>query len=156
EYLTDALPMESRRLLVERGAYLHEAFRSHPGFDLTAPVAEMLCPYGRLAKASPESYVYVLLQRVAAPVWAALDAIKRVRVGEMARSEFPPLPGQLRAIAWHVARPYWVEGLTIARVLAARPPRGVETVERRREVAARILSELNLAGFAGVNGVSSK
>src|SRR5215472_3151423 len=147
EHLTEFLPDESRDILTSRSRVLEAAFVTEYPTDFPEYVAEMLRPYGRLARVEPKSFVWVLRQHLMAPVWAALEAIKRVRLGQMPKAEFPPLPSQLRAIAWGVAGPFQTERMMIGKILRSRPPRQAETSERRREVAARVLSELRNRGI---------
>jgi hypothetical protein len=149
DVLTETMPDQARDMLRSRLAVLDSCFvskwgdKSDPAGVYLSPVAEMLRHYAPMLKRSnARDYAYVLAQAVPAPLWSVVGAVNRVKMGDMAKPEFPPIPGVLRKLAWAIAAPFWTERIRIVRLLAAKPPRPYESPERRREVANRILSEL--------------
>jgi|SRR5215472_3918394 len=139
EYLTEAMPVAVREILRDRCEILAVAFFPQWRVDLELPLAEMLTAYyPRQCRSSPTAYAWVLRQEVMAPDWAALGAIKRVRLGQTPKSEFPPMPARLRAIAWGIAAPFRAERNVIGKLLAARAPRASESAAHRRNVVARL------------------
>jgi hypothetical protein len=148
--LAQPMPPEARTILINRCDVLDSCFADladiRGNVRSVRSVREMLELYApALHRPKVGDYVWCLAQHLAAPVWAIVRAVDRVKRGEIPRPEFPPLPGLLRGLAWDVARPFWAEHKRLKLILAAESPAVEETAEKRRQVAARILAELGKA-----------
>jgi hypothetical protein len=143
--LISQMPDSDRSALLTRFVYLDDAFLQQASVD---PIDDMLRFFPG-AKPTPQAYLYVMRQAIPAPSWAVADACMRARRGELRENRFAPFPGLLRALAWQIAMPFYVERKRIARILAARDPLPFESQDKRKHVAERILAQVRERMIAG-------
>jgi hypothetical protein len=137
--LTRTMGADDRSAMLTRFTYLDDAFLQHAE---QGPIADMLQAFPVGKKPTAEAYLFVLNLERPAPLWAVTDACLRARRGELKETQWAPLPSVLRAVAWHIALPFWQERIMLARVLAAKEPLPYESADKRKAVTERILGQL--------------